>query len=415
MSRPAPAPAATRFRFEAIDASGRRRSGHVEAASRTEAAARAGANGARLLTLEAVPAAEPFWRRDLFGTGGTRIRGADRLALVKDLSTLLGAELTVDRALRLAHRQAPKSLKAPLAAVLADVLAGRPFSRALAAHPAAFPAEMVEMAAAGEATGSLGRVLADYAVSLERREAVRRTVVSALIYPALLFVMAGGIVGLVVGVLVPSLSPLFDQPGVEKPAVIRLVEGVQGVLATHWPLVLGTLGAGVAILAALWRRPGFLAFRERLLLTSPLLGPVLVGVEAARLARVLGTLLAAEVPVPAALAVARRIPKTRAFRDALAEAARRVPEGARLAAALSRLGPLSPLTLQMIATGEEVNRLPQMLLHAAHLHEEAVETRIGRLFAVMTPAITGILGLVIGALILSIMSAILSVNDLAVR
>lgn len=401
----------TRFRVETVDGTGRRRAGIVEAASRAEAAARA---GGRVLRVEAAGAAEPFWRRDLLAGSG-RVRPADRLAFLKDLATLLGAQLTVDRALRLAIRQAPRRLAPVLDAVLADVLAGQSLSRALRRHPAAFPVETVEVVAAGEIGGSLPRVLADLVASLARREEIRRTVVSALIYPSLLLVMALGIVAMVIGVLVPSLAPLFDQPGVEPPAVLRLVAGAEAFLARWWlPLAAGS-GAGLAALVASWPRPAFRERRERLLFRLPLLGPVLLGSEAARLCRVLGTLLSAQVPVPAAIAAAALVPRSLAFRRVLAEAARRIPEGARLAVALRGLEALSPVTLRMVATGEEVNRLGPMLLQAAELQEEALETRIGRLFAVMTPAITGVLGLVIGGLILSIMSAVFSVNDLAVR
>lgn len=401
----------TAFRFESVDRDGRRRSGRVEAGTRAEALAAATAGGARVLKLDPVATTVPFWQRDLFGSG--RISDQDRLAFVKDFSTLVGAELTIDRALRLVIRQAPKRLKKTLEGVLADVLAGVPLSRALGRRPEAFPVDMVEVVAAGELTGHLGRVLKDLTLSLERRLEIRRTIVSALIYPALLLVMALGVVALVVGVLVPSLAPLFDQPGAEPPMVIALVQGLQAVLAAWWPVILALLAGLTTLLAVAWRRPGFAAARERLLFATPLLGPVLVGIEAGRFTRVLGTLLSASVPVPAAIQATRRVPKSRAFRAAIDEAARRIPEGARLAAALGGLSRLSPLTLQMIATGEEVNRLPDMLLHAANLHEETVRLRIDRLFTVMTPVITGLLGVLIGSLILSIMGAILSINDLA--
>ncbi|WP_244498337.1 type II secretion system F family protein [Aureimonas ureilytica] len=403
----------TWFRFEALDERGMKRSGRVEADSRARATALAGAGGLRVLKVEPVAQKDSIWQRDLFGTGG--VKRGELLAFVKDLATLLGAELTVDRALRLAIRQSPKALRPTLDKVLADVLSGISLSRVFARHPKIFPREVVEVTAAGELTGTLGKVLADLAVSLTRAEDIRRTVVSALIYPSLLFVMALGIVGLVVGVLVPSLEPLFDQPGVETPGVIALTRNLEALVTEHGLALALGLGGALAGLVALWRRPGFADWREGALLRAPLIGPVLIGIEAGRLCRTLGTLLGAEVGLPAAIAATRPVARRLVFRRALEDAARRIPEGARLAAALSKLEPVSPLTLQMIAVGEEVNRVPDMLIRAAELHEEAVETRIGRLFAVMTPVITGCLGLFVGGLILSIMSAIFSVNDLAIR
>ncbi|MBB4000653.1 type II secretion system F family protein [Aureimonas pseudogalii] len=403
----------TVYRFEAVERSGLKRNGRIEAETQAAAKTLASAGGARVLWLEPVAAKEPFWQRDLFGSGA--VKRADLVSVVKDLATLLGADLTIDRALRLVIRQSPKSMSAILETVLADVLAGLSLSRAFAKHPKAFPREVVEVTAAGELTGTLGRVLGDLAVSLTRAEEIRRTVISALIYPSLLLVMALGIVGLVIGVLVPSLEPLFDQPGVQPPGVIALTRGVETLLANHWLSILVGLGALALLLAYVWRRPRFAALIEAALLRAPLIGPVLVGIEAGRICRTLGTLLGANVAVPTAIAATRLVPKRRAFRAALDEAARRIPEGARLAVALSGLQTLSPLTLQMIATGEEVNRVPDMLMRAAELHEEVVKTRIDRLFTVMTPLVTGLLGIVVGGLILSIMSAIFSVNDLAMR
>lgn len=401
----------THFRYEAIDREGLLRSGRVEAQTRAKAMSLAGAGGRRVTRLEAVSAGGSIWTRDLFGTG--RVRQGDVLSVVKDLATLIEAELTIDRALRLVIRQAPKSMTAILEAVLADVLAGVALSKALARHPKAFPRDVVEVAAAGELTGTLGRVLRDLAVSMARAQEIRRTVVSALIYPSLLLVMALGIVGLVVGVLVPSLEPLFDQPGIEPPAVIALTRSVEDLLSRHWPALLAGQAITIAVVVSLWRRPAVAERRDALLLRMPLLGPVLAGIEAGRICRTLGTLLNANVGLPTALAATRLVPRSRPFRRAVDEAARRVPEGARLAAALSGLQSLSPLTLQMIATGEEVNRVPDMLMRAAELHEEQVQIRIDRLFTAMTPIITAALGLVVGGLILSIMSAIFSVNDLA--
>lgn len=401
------------YRFEGIDRQGCVRTGRVEAESRAKAMVLAGAGGLRVTRLDIARADDSIWTRDLFGTG--KVARADVLTVVKDLATLIDAELTIDRALRLVIRQAPRSMTAILEAVLADVLAGLALSRALARHPKAFPRDVVEVTAAGELTGTLGPVLADLAISLSRAEEIRRTIVSALIYPALLLVMALGIVGLVVGVLVPSLEPLFDQPGIEPPAVIALTRAGEAFLAGYWPLLASGLALATGLLAMTWRRPGFAAAREALLFRLPLLGPVLVGIEAGRICRSLGTLLGARVPLPAALAATRLVPRRIAFRRAVDEAARRIPEGARLAGALSGLQTLSPLTLQMIATGEEINRVPDMLMRAAELHEEQVRLRIDRLFTAMTPLITALLGLVVGGLILSIMSAIFSVNDLATR
>ena len=150
-----------------------------------------------------------------------------------------------------------------------------------------------------------------------------------------------------------------------------------------------------------------------LALHAPLLGPILIGVEAGRLCRVLGTLVSADVSLPAAIAASRTIPNNPVFRDAVAAAGRRMAEGARLSQSLDRLQPYMPVVLNLIATGEQVNRVGEILLHAADMQETESQARIERLMSLLVPLMTAGMGLSIGGLVFSVMSAILSVNDLA--
>ena len=242
---------------------------------------------------------------------------------------------------------------------------------------------------------------------------MQSAIVSALIYPALLLVMALGIIGLVVTSLLPSIAPLFDAPGVVAPAPIRFMKAAETFLSENGLLLAGaSVAIGLALLVW-WRRPQARAWRNRNVRRLPLLGGMLNEIDVGRVCRILGTLVAANVPLLHALRATVDLPGGHLFRETLALSHRRIQEGARLSDALSPLGKAAPQMLDMIRTGEEVNRLADMLLRAADLAEENVRTRIDRLFTVLTPVITCVMGLVIGGLIMSIMSAVLSVNDLA--
>jgi general secretion pathway protein F len=297
--------------------------------------------------------------------------------------------------------------------LLARVVAGASLSRAMAAHPQAFPRDMVDIVRAGEATGTLVDVVASLTASLERRDAVRRHLASAMIYPGLLILMALGTVAMIVGVLVPALAPLFEGSGQAPPLAIRAAGALGAITAAWWPALLGGAAVTALALARFWGEPGFAALRSRLALRLPLVREVVVGIELGRICRVLATLLQAEVPVPDAVAATRPLAGNRTFRLALDEAGRRLTEGGSLASGLGRLRPYAPSTLNLIASGEQVNRLGSVLAHAAEMHETQTRQRIDRMLALFTPLVTVAIGGLIGGLIVSLMGAILSVGQLA--
>ena len=400
------------FTYRAYDTTGRLRSGRIEAGGRERAVADLRADGLRVFAI--APAAAggvPFWKRDLFGRD--RITDTARIAFMKEFGTLLGAGLTVDRCLRLVQRQASAAMQPVLADLLERVVAGASLSKAMAAHGEAFPRDMVDAVRAGEATGTLVDVIASLTASLERRDAVRRHLSSAMIYPSLLLLMALGTLAMVIGVLVPALAPMFEGAGRAPPFAIRAAQGLGEALAAWW----AHLAAGLALLATLtvrgWSNPRFAALRSRWALRLPLIREIVVGAEFGRLCRVLGTLLNAEVPIPEAVAATRPLARNLIFREALAQAGRRLTEGASLAAGLGGLRAYAPSTLNLIASGEQVNRLGPVLIHAAEMHETQTRQRIDRLLALLTPLVTVVLGGLIGGLIMSVMGAILSVGDMA--
>ncbi|MCJ2012631.1 type II secretion system F family protein [Methylobacterium sp. J-076] len=400
------------FAYRAYSADGRTRTGKVEAPTRQRAVAQLQAEGLRVFAIApAAPGPDAFWKRDLLRRD--RVNDAGRVAFLREFGTLLGAGLTVDRALRLTERQAPRALQPVLADLLERVVGGASLSRAMAAHPQAFPPDMVDIVRAGEATGTLTDVIASLTASVERRDAVRRHLTSALIYPGLLVLMAIGTVAMIVGVLVPALAPMFEGSGQAPPFAIRAAGALGAFVSGWWPVLLGGTGLAALALGRLWPRPGFAAARSALALRLPLVREVVVGIELGRICRVLATLLQAQVPVPDAVAATRPLAGNLVFRLALDEAGQRLTEGGSLASGLGRLRPYAPSTLNLIASGEQVNRLGSVLGHAADMHETQTRQRIDGMLALFTPLVTVAIGGLIGGLIVSVMGAILSVGQLA--
>ena len=400
------------YAYRAFDARGTMVSGRAEAAGKPEMTAFVLRQNLRLISVDEVTAnGGGLWTRD-FKIGG-RPKARQIVDFVRELATLTEAGLTIDRALRLVADHAPAALKGRLAAVIEAVVAGSTFSQALGKHRDVFSHDVVEVIAAGEKTRAFPTVLRNLAGSLERRAGIRQRLVSAMVYPAMLLVMSIGAIAVVLTVLVPALAPLFDDPGVTPPPLIRFVGSVNTTLAQSWPTLLGGAVALVVGVIAIVRHPAVRRRIAELALHAPLLGPILIGVEAGRLCRVLGTLVSADVSLPAAIAASRTIPKNPVFREAVAAAGRRMAEGARLSQSLDRLQPYMPVVLNLIATGEQVNRVGEILLHAADMQETESQARIERLMSLLVPLMTAGMGLSIGGLVFSVMSAILSVNDLA--
>ena len=400
------------YAYKAFDARGAVVDGRAEASGRAEMAALVLRQNLRLISATEVgQGGGSLWTRDL--KFGGRPKARQIVDFVRELATLTEAGLTIDRALRLVADHAPASLKGRLAAVIEAVVSGSTFSQALAKHRDVFSHDVVEVIAAGEKTRAFPTVLRNLAGSLERRAGIRQKLVSAMVYPAMLLVMSVGAIAVVLTVLVPALTPLFDDPNISPPPLIRFVNAVNATLAQSWPTILGGTVAAIFAVVTVLRQPAVRRAIAERALHAPLLGPILIGVEAGRLCRVLGTLVAADVSLPAAIAASRTIPKNPVFRDAVAEAGRRMVEGARLSQSLHRLQPYMPVVLNLIATGEQVNRVGEILLHAADMQETESQTRIDRLMSLVVPLMTAGMGLTIGGLVFSVMSAILSVNDLA--
>lgn len=399
------------FEFAGIDRQGKRKRGRIQAESKEGALAALRASGIRVSQITPAHEALPFWKRDILG--GNQPGRKDVLAFYQDFATLLGANLPVDRALRLSARQATPRFRPIQQSLVEGVVAGRSLSEAMRAHSGIFADAAIEMVKAGEMSGTLAAIFERIATTTRRQQELRSAVTSALIYPALLLTLSVVIVIVVVSSLLPSIAPLFDAPGVVAPLPIRLMTWTQTFMGENWALLAAAMLAVLIAAVVWWQRPSARIWRNRAVRRVPVLGALLMEIDVSRTCRVLGVLVGARVPLPRALAVVEHLPSDLAFQKLLGNARYRIQEGARLAAALEPLQNSAPQMLDMIRTGEEVNRLDDMLLRVADLAEDSARTKIDRLFTLLTPIITCIMGLVIGGLIMMIMTSILSINDLA--
>jgi general secretion pathway protein F len=333
---------------------------------------------------------------------------------ISELAVLLGAELTLDRALAVCTDNIVRPAeKAAFVSIHQRVKEGAPLSRAMAEAKQLFPPMASAMAEAGEANGRLDVALAKLAETLERAEALRQVVASAMVYPIILLFIAAAVILTMLLWVVPQFEGLFSDAGAQLPFMTRLVMGVSHAVRQYGLLFFG-VGAALVFVVTRWLHgPSMRGAFDSWVLNLPQIGPLTTASELGRFARVLGSLVEGGVPLPEALAIARRSLANTYLSGAMGRVAAGVKQGAGLTASLAAEGVFPRGALSFIRTGEETAQLGLMLGRLADVQDREVRTRVDTLIAVLTPLITVIMGAIVATVIASIMTAILGFNDLA--
>jgi general secretion pathway protein F len=368
-----------------------------------------------------VLSAEPADRRSLLaGLLQTELglrRGIGRTTLTevtRELAIMLTAGQDLNRALRFVVDSTGNSrARALLAEVHEKVRAGSSLATSIAAYPQTFSKLYVGLIRAGEAGGTLAATLDRLAVLLERERSLRVNLQAALIYPIILVVAAIGSIVLLLEYVLPQFTPIFEQAGAELPAATRTLIALGTVVGVAGPwLLLGLLAAGLLLRRAL-TIPAFRIRADRLLLSLPIVGSLVREVLAARLTRTLGTLLENGVPLILALAIAGEALGNLVATTAVEAAAVGAKGGRGLAGPLNDVGLFPRRMIHLLQLGEEAAQLPAMALKAADIHDEQARVMIQRIVALAIPSITIVMGMVVAGIVGSLLTAMLSLNDLA--
>ena len=343
------------------------------------------------------------------------ITQADILAMTSELSIMLKAGLPLDNALRVLIGMNAKPAMAQMTqAILDDVKGGVPFSRALLRHPQQFGDFYINMVRSGEAGGQLSAVLERLNEHLERLRALRESVVSAAIYPAILLGVAVLSVIAILWFVVPHFESLFKEMGDALPAPTRFIMAL-GHAFTDYGIAMGLGLVLLFWLLRLWlRSPGGRQWWQARALRLPLLGTLILKYDLTLFARSLGTLLGNGVPLLSALQIATQTVGNVNLRIALEGVIPKIKGGGKMVDALQASGIFEPLAINLVKVGEETGRMGPMLLELARIFNRDVETGIKRGLTLLEPMLILVLGMLIASIIVSIMLGILSVNDLAV-
>ncbi len=340
-----------------------------------------------------------------------RLSPQRRAVMVRQLATLAAVMPISDAVATLARQEGDRAEKAVLAATHRALQAGSPLARALPAE--AFPAHVRGTVAAGEQSGRLALLLARLADTLEAEVSLRSRLLAALAYPALLLVVAGGVIAAMLVFVVPGIAEQLTGSGQPLPLITRAVLAASAFLGAWGLPILLLMLLAAGLLWLLLQAPARRARFDAALLRVPGLGPWLAAVEAVRWSRLLGTMAGAGLPLAEALELTAPTLGNAAWREGTQAIALRVRSGASLSSGLGLLPCAPPLLLSLARSGEASGRLAPLLEGAAVTLDQQLADRSRAVLALAEPLIIVVMGGIVGLIIVAVLLPILQLNQLA--
>jgi type IV pilus assembly protein PilC len=410
------------FQYKALQADGKSAEGQLEAGGRQEAFRQMEEKGLRPISLAERAAAGPSKN----GSNGAPAAGLSfkfqskrvtpRMleSFTRLLSSLLAAGVPLSRALVILCKESSNpGAAAKWKGIYDSVVEGVSLADSMATMPETFPRVYVAMVSAGETGGFLDLVLAQIADFQSREKDLKSKVTAALLYPAILMLLAFGVIMLLMTFFIPRFQKMFTSFGGELPLLTRMIIAASNVIRSYG-IYIG-LGVGVAIFLI---RNWITSERGRrvwegFVIRVPVLGPLLGQFAMARFCRMLGTLLNAGVPLVQALNVARRSIGNQILVDAVSNSIDRVKEGAQLGASLSDCKSLFPgSVLEMISVGEESGKLDQELVRIAAVTEGDLDRNLKTAVALLEPLMLFFIAAFIGTIFIGMIYPIFAMQDL---
>lgn len=403
------------FRYKAARSDGEVIEGTLQAADRHGAARLLQAQGSIPIQIDAGASASPPARKTTRSAPrGKKVSPATIDFFTLELTTLLRAGLPLAQALEtLAGLAEDETLAALSGRINESVRGGQSLSSTLESVDPGFDTFYCNMVRAGESSGALDLALERLAGFRSARRELRQSLISALIYPAILLLLALAAVTVMLAFVVPQFTQMFADAGRELPLLTRIVAGAGDLVSNWWWLMLLTAAALGWWLHRDWSTPDGRARWDSRMLGTPLIGDLVRKLNTARFTRTLATLLENGVNLVAAMSIAKEIIANGVMARALAQVTQRVREGAGLAAPLAEAQVFPALATQLIRVGESTGKLEPMLAQVAEIYERDVETAMKRLLTLAEPIIIIGIALLITVIILSVVLMILESNDLA--
>ena len=339
----------------------------------------------------------------------------DVLFFTQELSTLLNASVPLDRALSIT---AELTEKASFQFIVLDILrvlkGGKSLADSLAVHPEYFSDLYINMVRAGEASGALAVIFERLSEFERTRDDLRNYIISSMIYPALLAGVGLTSIVLLLTFVVPRFATIFSDSTMKIPLPTKMLLEVSNFVTAYWWIGASALAAAVITWTVYTRTAAGRLWWDGFRLKLPLLGDALLKAETARFARAMGTLVANSVPLVQSLGIAAATLNNKTISGALVGVAMGVKRGEGLAAPMRKAGVFPPLAAHLLTVGEETGHLDQMFTRMAEIYETDTRASIRRFTSIFEPVVILVMGVLIGSLILSMLLAITSINDVAI-
>jgi general secretion pathway protein F len=338
----------------------------------------------------------------------------DVLFFTQELSTLLNASVPLDRALSIT---AELTERANFRAIVVDVLrvlkGGRTLADSLGTHPEYFSELFTNMVRAGEASGSLATVFERLSEFERTKDDLRNYIISSMIYPVLLATVGCASIFILLNWVVPRFAQVFQNSHIEMPVPTKVMLAASDLMHKYALPVIGAIVAFIVSMYLYIRTVKGRLWWDTLRLKLPLLGDALRKAETARFARAMGTLVQSSVPLVQSIGIAGGILNNKRISGSLDIIAQGVKRGEGIAGPLRKAGQFPPLAGHLLAVGEETGRLDHMFNRMAEIYELDTKAAIKRFMSLFEPLVILVMGIVVGALILSMLIAITSINDVA--
>ena len=403
------------YEYTALDKAGKNKTGIIDADSAV--AARQKLRGTGIFPVEvketaARPKDQPAGQVTV-STLFKRVRPGEISVVTRQLSTLLGAGITLVSALEaLITQVANPLLKKIMAQIKESVNEGNSLAFSLSQHPKIFSQIYVNMVRAGEASGSLDLVLDRLAEYSEHQQALRGRVKAALAYPVFMFFIGTLVLIFLVTVVVPQITKVFSDMHQTLPLPTLILINVSEFLKSFWWLLLAGLVVAVILLKQFRKTPRGSYIWDEIKIRIPIFGSISLRLAIARFGRTLGNLLDSGVPLLTALEIVRNIVNNVLISDVIDNAMDEIQAGKSLATPLSRSTWFPPMAIQMIAVGEQSGELEKMLNKIADIYEREAESQITVMTSMLEPIMILVMALVVGFMLISILLPIFEMNQL---
>ncbi|OQA56183.1 MAG: Type II secretion system protein F [Candidatus Omnitrophica bacterium ADurb.Bin277] len=363
-----------------------------------------------LFSVSKASTAAPVKKQAPGKSGGIKID--DMVVFARQMATLVAAGIPLVQSLEILSNQVEKEqFRVILRKMFTEVQTGKSLSESMMPYQKVFSSLFIHMVKAGETSGRLEEILDRVALYLEKASALQKKVKSAMMYPAVVSILAFGITFAMLAFVIPKFATIFDGLGAKLPAPTQFLINVSNYLAANWWWILALIGGGVFLFGQIVRLPAGRLVWDAFQLRMPVFGPIILKVAISKFSRTLATLIKSGVAILAALEIVSKTSGNAKIEQMIVQLMGAVNRGESLSGPLEKGDVFPPMVVRMIAIGEETGELEEMLTKIADFYDTQVDTAVSGLTSLIEPLIIAFLGIVIGGIVMALFLPILTLTQ----